>query len=720
MAVPRSSLAGASGGADLPDDVGDSWAPIGAGDAITHDEGTADDDGTGHGDGSSSAAAELTDIAAHSGAVLASSHTADTTDDSPGVAVRSHDVPDDRRTAAPTVQDNLDSVGFGRFQLKLLVVCGMGWWVDAMWEQVVPIALPQLTATFDGHIDPALIGIFMSGQFIGMSAGSVVWGSIADSYGRLVTFRTMMVVSGVAGCACAFAPSWWLLALLLVIVGFGIGGALPCDGALFCEYSPSKNRGRYLATLSMFYSTGSVFTSLVGYIVIPANDVDTGWRILCGFLGVCTLVSQLFRLRYKETPVFLFNDGNVGEAEAVLRSIADENGNPLGLMLPLSRDGPRRGLADRKRAGSVGLLEAVRRRSSVGAGVVLEIPSNEDAADAAAAATSGSPQPVVGDSAVAAEYSPPQLLDDDDTPSVKANGASGSGGGGGEGEGGEGGGKIEDDAADRVNDTVDAQSDSSRRPSVASGEGGDGDSAGSGDDTRDASEKNGGGRVSPMLETYAPDAAGSPVAMQRRKEQDSLMTVIFSSKELTKTALLLWAAWFLGLVGYVGINTFLPVLLKRRGVDSSDSLYEDALIYSATGLVGAAAGTYMVETGAGRKGTMWGSTAVATVCVLLASATQSPFWTMFLSSLANCAFQMMFAALSTFTPEAFPTRVRASATGIANMSARLAGMVSPMVVGPLLAESDALALGVCGAALVMAVVCMYNLPFETRGRPLDD
>jgi MFS family permease len=71
----------------------------------------------------------------------------------------------------------------------------------------------------------------------GATVGSIVWGVVVDRHGRRPVFRASPVVTGVFGCLCAAAPSWHVLAVLMLGVGFGISANIPIDvrGVARCE-----------------------------------------------------------------------------------------------------------------------------------------------------------------------------------------------------------------------------------------------------------------------------------------------------------------------------------------------------------------------------------------------------------------------------------------------------------------------------------------------------
>ena len=71
-----------------------------------------------------------------------------------------------------------------------------------------------------------------------------------------------------------------------------------------------------------------------------------------------------------------------------------------------------------------------------------------------------------------------------------------------------------------------------------------------------------------------------------------------------------------------------------------------------------------------------------------------------------------------YTPEVYPTTIRARGLGAANMLDRLGGMVGPFVGGVLLAYDRTVAVVAFAAALGVAAVASMFLRTETKGTAL--
>src|SRR3712207_2052539 len=150
-----------------------------------------------------------------------------------------------------TVQEAIDRIGFGRFQKRLLAVCGVTWAADGAEVLLLGFALPSIIEDFG--ITTTQAGLIASATFAGMLVGAWFWGTISDYIGRRLGFQLTVLIFALFGLLSAFAPGWEWLAVLRFLTGFGLGGALPLDFSVYAEFLPSENRGRNLVILESFW-----------------------------------------------------------------------------------------------------------------------------------------------------------------------------------------------------------------------------------------------------------------------------------------------------------------------------------------------------------------------------------------------------------------------------------------------------------------------------------
>lgn len=82
----------------------------------------------------------------------------------------------------------------------------------------------------------------------------------------------------------------------------------------------------------------------------------------------------------------------------------------------------------------------------------------------------------------------------------------------------------------------------------------------------------------------------------------------------------------------------------------------------------------------------------------------------FISGAFQCAY--------VYTPEVYPTTLRAAGLGAASAMARLGAIVTPFVAQVLSGESLSLPIGVYGTAALLGAIASISLPIETKGRKM--
>ena len=190
--------------------------------------------------------------------------------------------------------------------------------------------------------------------FGAQTVGALVFGPIADLRGRRLAFTFTLLISGAAGCVAAMASSFWMLALFIAIVGFGVGGNMPVDGAIAIEFCPKSLRGRLMTLLTVFWSIGGMLMYGVAWSLIPGHTCtgppepcepngNRGWRHVMWVVSAICLGSLLPRMGFPESPMWLDARGRTSEARRVVRAVAARNGRVLHE--PSVSHRPRLGLA---------------------------------------------------------------------------------------------------------------------------------------------------------------------------------------------------------------------------------------------------------------------------------------------------------------------------------------------------------------------------------------
>ncbi|KAI9840576.1 MAG: hypothetical protein M1837_001515 [Sclerophora amabilis] len=239
------------------------------------------------------------------------------------VAASGHDLAYDRKSKV--INKAIQDIGMGPYNWQLFILCGFGWLADNLWLQGVALTLPQLTAEFG--VDENKVRYTTCALFIGLCLGASVWGVASDVIGRRLAFNMTLFLAGVFGLAVGGAPNWIGVCGMFAALGFGVGGNLPVDGALFLEFLPFASNN-LLTLLSIWWPVGQLIASLVAWGFIPNFPDDKGWRYFTITLGAMTFTMfscRFFLFHLFESPKYLLSQGRQSESVAAVHGIAAKN-----------------------------------------------------------------------------------------------------------------------------------------------------------------------------------------------------------------------------------------------------------------------------------------------------------------------------------------------------------------------------------------------------------
>jgi MFS transporter, putative metabolite:H+ symporter len=185
-----------------------------------------------------------------------------------------------------------------------------------------------------------------------------------------------------------------------------------------------------------------------------------------------------------------------------------------------------------------------------------------------------------------------------------------------------------------------------------------------------------------------------------------------------RRTVMLWCLWFFALLGFYGLTTWLGALLQAKGFPVTKSVYYTILI-SLAGIPGFLTASWAIEA-LGRKATLIAALLGAAIsCYFYGGATDQTQLIVAGLCMQFCAFGM-WSALYAYTPELYPTHVRATGTGFASAVGRIGSLIGPSVIGfilPAAGQSGVFALG--AGAFALAALAVLVLGEETRGRTLE-
>ena len=178
---------------------------------------------------------------------------------------------------------------------KALLAGGLGWMLDAFDVTLFAMALPAIRQELG--LSASAAGILGSATLISAAAGGVIFGWIADRFGRTRALMLSVALYSVFTAACGFAQNFTHFLIFRTILGFGMGGEWASGAALVSETWPAQHRGKALGFMQSGWAIGYAAAALVNGFVQPAF----GWRAVF-FVGILPAFFTLWVRRNVEEP----------------------------------------------------------------------------------------------------------------------------------------------------------------------------------------------------------------------------------------------------------------------------------------------------------------------------------------------------------------------------------------------------------------------------------
>lgn len=100
--------------------------------------------------------------------------------------------------------------------------------------------------------------------FTGMLVGALFWGLGADIVGRRYAFNISLLICSLSVVIAGAMPTWGSLGFCIALVGFGGGGNLVLDTAVFLEYLPG-NKQWVLTTMAAWWGLGQAIAGCIAW-----------------------------------------------------------------------------------------------------------------------------------------------------------------------------------------------------------------------------------------------------------------------------------------------------------------------------------------------------------------------------------------------------------------------------------------------------------------------
>ena len=194
-------------------------------------------------------------------------------------------------------------------QRRTFLAAFLGWTLDSLDFFLLVFCVSGIASEFHAQNSEVLGAVFLTQAF--RPIGALIFGMLADRYGRRPVLMVNILGFSIIELACAFAPSLPILLALRALFGIAMGGEWGVGAALAFESLPIEGRGTFSGILQEGYALGSILASgafglfYAGFHFHGLSIPGIGWRGLFILGSLPAFLAFYVQARVEESPVWL-------------------------------------------------------------------------------------------------------------------------------------------------------------------------------------------------------------------------------------------------------------------------------------------------------------------------------------------------------------------------------------------------------------------------------
>jgi MFS family permease len=221
------------------------------------------------------------------------------------------------------IPSRLDCLRWGRFHTLVLAALGITWILDGLEVTLAGSVSGALQSSPVLRLSEAQIGLAASLYVLGAVSGALLFGWLADRWGRRRLFNITIGLYLLATALTAFSWDFASYAAFRMLTGAGIGGEYAAINSAIQELIPARYRGRTDLLVNGSFWVGAAIGGGGAVVLLQPGMLppDMGWRAAFGIGAVLGLVILYLRRHIPESPRWLMTHGRIAEGEQVVRRI---------------------------------------------------------------------------------------------------------------------------------------------------------------------------------------------------------------------------------------------------------------------------------------------------------------------------------------------------------------------------------------------------------------
>jgi len=186
----------------------------------------------------------------------------------------------------------IDEQPYSRYQLLTAAMCSALVFTDGFDAQSMGFVAPALAAQL--HLTRAALGPLLSSGLFGMMIGALIFGPMADRFGRKPIIVISVFLFGILSLLTATATTPQQILIYRLLTGLGLGGAMPNAIALTGEYTPKRFRATGIMTMFVGFTLGGASGGFVAAGLISRF----GWQSVFVVGGIFPCIAAALALAF--------------------------------------------------------------------------------------------------------------------------------------------------------------------------------------------------------------------------------------------------------------------------------------------------------------------------------------------------------------------------------------------------------------------------------------